>query len=313
MKYFLDSEAEFLPIMMWVDQQAAHVSEEEFAHHDQHEGLELNTEWLIEQLYRVLSLNLEGLALAVVKNLPEEAKTRGINAWVEITKHHLVVTGQRMACLVARVFKPKRVGKYADAMRFGAGWESAVRQFERGAKNTRIDCLKICGLKQVDLVELEKDMNRQTSTLTTYDEFNKYAMDQVALRKEPHLTGTGSTASGPRPMEVDALHNRDFSYDQTHRVFRMHHEIVGDQLDAQGLTDGNEQVAGEPGLCAISKGKKKARMYQFSMELVTTADSSDTSWSIVPKRMMKCSSFDPRRVNRRDGRDKRRSKEQSRE
>ena len=35
--------------------------------------------------------------------------------------------------------------------------------------------------------------------------FNKYAMDQVALRKEPHFTGTASTASGPRPMEVDAL------------------------------------------------------------------------------------------------------------
>ena len=43
MKQFMESEAEFLPFMMWVDQQAAHVSEEEFAHYDQQEGLELNT------------------------------------------------------------------------------------------------------------------------------------------------------------------------------------------------------------------------------------------------------------------------------
>ena len=145
----------------------------------------LNTECLNQQLYRVLSLNLDGPALTVVKNLAEEAKTRGINAWVETTKDHLGATGQRMASLVARVFNPKRAGKYADAMQFIAGWESAVRQFERGAKTTLIDYLKICGLMQVVPGELEKDMNRQTSTLSTYDKFKKYAMDQVALRKEP--------------------------------------------------------------------------------------------------------------------------------
>ena len=181
MKQFLESEAEFLPFMMWVDQQAAHVSEDKLAHYDQQEGLALNTEWLNQQLHRVLSLNLDGPALAVVKNLAEEA-------------NHLGATGQRMAGLVARVFNPKRAGKYADAMQFIAGWESAVRQFERGAKTTLIDYLKIYGLKQVVPGELEKDMNRQTSTLSTYDEFKKYAMDQVALRKEPHFTGTVSTA-----------------------------------------------------------------------------------------------------------------------
>ena len=106
MKQFLESEAEFLPFMMWGDQQAAHVSEEELAHYGQKEGLTLNSEWLNQQLYRVLSLNLDGPALAVVKNLAEEAKTRGVNAWVEITKDHLGATGQRMAGLVARVFNP---------------------------------------------------------------------------------------------------------------------------------------------------------------------------------------------------------------
>ena len=168
-------------------------------------------------------------------------------------------TGQRMAGLVARVFNPKRAGKYADAMQFVAGWESAARQCERGAKTTLIDYLKIYGLKQVVPGELEKNMNRQTSTLSTYDEFKKYAMDQVALRKEPHFTGTVSSASGPRPMEVDALLTQDFSYDQAHQVFHMHHETVCDQLDAQGLTDGNEQMAGESGLYAMTKGKGKGK------------------------------------------------------
>ena len=84
-------------------------------------------------------------------------------------------------------------------------------------------------------------------------------MDQVALRKEPHFTGTVSSASGPRPVEVDALHTQDFSYDQAHQVFHMHHETVCDQLDAQGLTDGNEQMAGESGLYAMTKGKGKGK------------------------------------------------------
>ena len=35
MKQFLESEAETLPFMMWVDQQAAHVSEDELAHYAQ--------------------------------------------------------------------------------------------------------------------------------------------------------------------------------------------------------------------------------------------------------------------------------------
>ena len=130
---------------MWVDQHAAHVSKEEFAHNDQRGGLELNTEWLNQQVYRVLSLNMDGHALAAVKNLAVEAKTRGI----KITKDHLGATSQRMAGLVARVFNPKRAGKYADALQFIASLESAVRQFERGGKTTPIDYLKIYVLKQV--------------------------------------------------------------------------------------------------------------------------------------------------------------------
>ena len=39
-------------------------------------------------------------------------------------------------------------------------------------------------------------------------------------------------------------------------------------------------------------------MDQLGKELVTIADSSDTSWSTVPKRMLKWRSFDPRKVNK---------------
>ena len=56
MKQSLESEAEFLPFMMWVDQQAAHVSEDDLAHYDQQEGLALNTEWLNQQRYRCAEL-----------------------------------------------------------------------------------------------------------------------------------------------------------------------------------------------------------------------------------------------------------------
>ena len=118
--------------------------------------LELNTEWVNQQRYRVLSLCLDVPALAVVKISAEKGKTREINAWVGITKDHLGATGQQMAGLVARVFNPEWAGKYADAMQFTAGCESAVTHFERGAKTAQIDPLKIYGLTQNVLGAREK-------------------------------------------------------------------------------------------------------------------------------------------------------------
>ena len=92
MKQFLGSEAEFLSHMMWVDQQAAHVSEEELAQWINRKAWSY-TKWLDQQLYRVLTLNFDGLAVAVAKNLAQEAKTQGVNAWVEITEDDLGAHG----------------------------------------------------------------------------------------------------------------------------------------------------------------------------------------------------------------------------
>ena len=39
----------------------------------------------------------------------------------------------------------------------------------------------------------------------------------------------------------------------------LHTETVGDQLVVQGFTDGNEQVTGESGLCAITTGRGKGK------------------------------------------------------
>ena len=122
-----------------------------------------------------------------------------------------------------------------------------------------IDYSKIYGLKLVVLGELEEGLNGQTSTLSTYDEFKKYAMDQVASRKELHFTGTVRMAAGPRHMEADTLPTQDFPYDQAHQVFHMHHETLCDQFDAQGDTDGNEQMEGESGHFAMTKGEGKGK------------------------------------------------------
>ena len=87
-------------------------------------------------------------------------------------------------------------------------------------------------------------------------------------------------------MEVDALHNQDFSYDQTHQVFHVHHETLRDQLDAQGLTDGNEQVAGESGLYATSKGKGGPTFQG-------TCHHCKLVCQLSQEKILKCSSFDP--------------------
>ena len=113
--------------MAGLDQHAAHVSEELLEHYYQQEGLlALNTEWPNQQLYRVLGLSLNRPCACSCETFGQGSQDRGINAWVEITKDHLGAKGQGMAGLVARVFNPKRAGKYADAMQFFAGWESAV-------------------------------------------------------------------------------------------------------------------------------------------------------------------------------------------
>ena len=50
-------------------------------------------------------------------------------------------------------------------------------------------------------------------------------------------------------------------------------------------------------------------MDQLSKELVTTPDSSDTRWTSVQKRILKCTSFDPSKVNKMDGMDRREERE----
>ena len=93
----LAGEAEFFPIMSWVDNQVVHMSDVELDPFHHGTGLELFVEWLYPQPYHVLSASLGGSALVVVKNLAEE-KTRDINVWVEITKPFLLDRPWRRNC-----------------------------------------------------------------------------------------------------------------------------------------------------------------------------------------------------------------------
>ena len=77
-RHLLASEAEFFPIMSWVDNQVVHVSDDELDQFHHGKGLELFVGWLDPQLYHGLSAGLGGSALVVVKSQAEE-KTRDIN------------------------------------------------------------------------------------------------------------------------------------------------------------------------------------------------------------------------------------------
>ena len=166
-------------------------------------NISYDPKWLNMQLYQVLSLNVEGVALGVIKSLEDMEETNGINAWLRLSREYVGVTGQRMAGLVARIFSPKRAAKYGDASQAISNWELNVKEFERGSKSILVPYLKIYGLKQVCPLELERDITRLSSTLTTFEAVKEYAIDQVGLRRDPHFSGAASAK--PTPMECDGI------------------------------------------------------------------------------------------------------------
>jgi len=210
MRRFLEEEEGFAEFLKWVESQGPSIPDAELTDYDLNVGSHLPVEWFNHQLYQVLAMNVDGNGLAMVKNLAENEKTRGVNAWLRITREYSGISGQRMGGLVSRIFNPKKMVRYQETTAAVESWELLVREFEKGAKTTLIDFLKIFGLKQVVPKELEGDMNRLSSTLTSYEEFKRYAMEQIGLRRDPHFAShtpaqTNAPSSTPTPMDIGAV------------------------------------------------------------------------------------------------------------
>ena len=160
--------------------------------------------WMNGQLYNVLAMNVEGSAFAIVKSLADAPEVRGVNAWMRLMREYKGVTGQRLAGLVGRIFKPTRASKYNETNQAIVSWELLISEFNRGSGTELADLLKIYALKQLVPNELEKDMTRMASTLKTYKDYKEFAIDQVNVRKEPHFMNNHASTKAS-PMDLDAV------------------------------------------------------------------------------------------------------------
>ena len=70
--------------------------------------VDVNLRWLNHQVYQVLSLNLEGKALNMIKNLDNRKLTNGVVGWCKLILDCSSMTSQRLQGLASKVYSPKR-------------------------------------------------------------------------------------------------------------------------------------------------------------------------------------------------------------
>ena len=208
--------------------------------------------WCSQQLYALLSLNVEGTALTLVQALEDadHPDVRGGNAWLRILREFEGVTGQRLAGMVERIFSPKRCARYSETTQAIASWEIMVRDFCKGANTNFCDILMVHGIKKVVPAELEKDITRST-TLHTYDLVKNYILDQVNVRKEPHFQ-TNAPSSKATAMDLDhtALAQKE------------------NQEPEWGEEEGQEEGSAADGMFGLGGGKGSGRR-EFQGECYT--------------------------------------------
>ena len=89
--------------------------------------------WLNHQLFQVLCLNLEGKALAMVKNLQDESKKdiNGVLGWFKLVQDCSSMTSQRLQGLAGKVYSPKRCKLYGDVNGAIEDWEANISIFTK--------------------------------------------------------------------------------------------------------------------------------------------------------------------------------------
>ena len=241
LRTFLAEEPRMVAFVKELEKLPAELTDEQLT---QWEGLTNGADcrWCSQQLYSLLSLNVEGTALTLVKALEDDdfPDTRGGNAWLRILREFEGITGQRLAGMVERIFSPKRCVKYSETTQAIATWEIMVRDFCKGAKTTFCDILMVHGVKKVVPLELEKDITRSSTTLRSYDLVKNYILDQVNVRKEPHYQ-TNAPSSKAANMDLDKVAYKD------------------GQEPEWGEDDDQEEGSAEDGMFGLGGGKGNGR------------------------------------------------------
>ena len=196
---FLGEEPFFRELLQWIEDRTEEFDElevEEWA--ATKEGMDIK--WMNNQLYTILSLNLVGPALALIKNLCDDLEVNGMRGWWKITQEFAGMTAQRLQGLASRVYTPPRCKTVGEVITSVETWENLVRMFEKAEKQSLSQQTKIHGIKQLVPEELSKSIRMQSHTLKTYSQVRAYVMEQAAMRRDPNLPK--HLGGEPVPMDI---------------------------------------------------------------------------------------------------------------
>ena len=178
----------------------------------------VSREWLNHQLFQALCLNLQGKALKSVKLLEGEElqHCNGIIGWCKLAQDTSAMTSQRLQGLAEQVYSPKRCKKYGEVLAAIEEWELAVKLFQKSEDNMKLSAqTRIYSIRQLVPEELEGDIIRSSSSLTTFESVMKYITEQVTVRRDK------KSSSGPVRMDLNYVKKTlaslgDEEYDHAH-------------------------------------------------------------------------------------------------
>ena len=165
-------------------------------------GQDDDPHWINHQLYQVLSLNLEGKALNMIKNVKTFKESNGVLGWCKLMQDCSSMTAQRLQGLAQKVYSPKRAKNYGEVIANIEEWETNVALFEKIEERPLNQTTKIYAIRQIAPEELEKDVVRLSSTLTSYDQVKSYIFEQVATRRDAKGVQKGPVAMDLNVMEM---------------------------------------------------------------------------------------------------------------
>ena len=110
------------------------------------------------------------------------------------------MTSQRLQGLAQKVYSPKHAINYSEVNSAIEEWETNVSLFAKVEERDLNPTTEIYAISQIVPEELEKDIVRASTTLTSYDKVRGYIFEQVAIRRD-----VKSSQKGPVPMDLNMM------------------------------------------------------------------------------------------------------------
>ena len=127
----------------------------------------------------------------MIKNVKAQKDSNGVLGWCKLMQDCSSMTSQRLQGLAQRVYSPKRAKNYSEVNSAIEEWATNVSWFAKVEERDLNPTTKIYAIRQIVPEELEKDIVRASTTLTSYDKVRGYIFEQVAIRRDVNAVRKG--------------------------------------------------------------------------------------------------------------------------